>query len=176
MVATILVSGSVSACMSTMAERDEAAFWTRTFTGPLATSAEAIDRFEARSSEATTAWLEESFSAASGAAAIVLGVHADMFEFDFNMFGEERWLRHSGFRTFGRALGKAAAAFGKPVLLVYGDSHVFRVTRPFRKTAPNLTALEVFGAKDMHAVEVTVDTSTPGAFGVTPLLNPALTR
>jgi hypothetical protein len=38
-----------------------------------------------------------------------------------------------------------------------------------------LTALEVFGDEDMHAVEVTVNTDTPSVFGFQPLLNPALT-
>ncbi|MEM7525495.1 MAG: metallophosphoesterase [Pseudomonadota bacterium] len=136
---------------------------------------EAVKEFFARNA-ATTAWLQESFDAASdnGAKAVVLGVHADMFEFDFNKFGGEGWLRHSGFRTFGPALQKAAAEFAKPVLLVFGDSHVFRVIRPFPQKAPNVTALEVFGARDMHAVEVTVDVATPGVFGVTPVINPAL--
>jgi hypothetical protein len=60
------------------------------------------------------------------------------------------------------------------VLLAFGDSHVFRVLRPFPETAPNVTALEVFGEADMHAVEVSVDTEDAAVFGYRPLLNPAL--
>jgi len=131
----------------------------------------AAKEFFARN-EATTRWLTDSFSAAGDADAIVVAIHADMFEFDFNSFGKEGWLRHSGFASFGPALQKAAAEFGKPVLLVFGDSHVFRVFGPFPKTAPNVTALEVFGAADMHAVEV--DAASKGVFSFAPVINPAL--
>ncbi len=123
---------------------------------------------------ASTSWLMESFEAHADAKAIVVAIHADMFEFDFNEFGNERWLRHSGFSNFGTALKEAAVAFGKPVLLVYGDSHKHVIFRPFPETAPNITALEVFGARDMHAVEVTVDPESSGVFSVAPLYNPAL--
>lgn len=133
----------------------------------------AVAEFFARGA-ATTRWLTDSFAAAGNAAAMVVAIQADMFEFDFNAFGDESWLRHSGFGTFGPALQQAARDFARPVLLVYGDSHVFRVWRPFPKTAPNVTGLEVFGAADMHAVEVTADTATPGVFAFAPLMNPAL--
>lgn len=137
-------------------------------------SPEAAAEFMARDA-ANLAWLDDSFAAAlaAGAPGVVVAIQADMFEFDFNEFGDEAWLRHSGFANFGPALVRNAAAYGKPVLLVYGDSHIFRVFRPFPQTAPNVTALEVFGADDMHAVEVSVDTEDPAVFGYRPLLNPA---
>lgn len=124
---------------------------------------------------ANTAWLEASFdkAIAENAEAVVVANHADMFEFDFNSFGNEGHLRHSGFLNFAKALTKKAVDFGKPVLLVYGDSHVFRVTRPFPKKAPNITGLEVFGSADMHAVEVSVDTDDLAVFGFKPVYNPA---
>jgi hypothetical protein len=133
----------------------------------------AVEEFLARNA-ATTDWLAESFAAAAQAQAAVVAIHADMFQGGFNLWGQEGWPSHSGFAAFGPALQKAAAAFGKPVLLVFGDSHEFRVFRPFPKSAPNVTALEVFGARDMHAVEVRVDTATRGVFSIAPLLNPAL--
>jgi hypothetical protein len=125
--------------------------------------------------KANVAWLEQSFdlAIAENAAAVVVAIQADMFEFDFNSFGREGFLRHSGFLHFGKALVKKAVDFGKPVLLVYGDSHIFRVTRPFPKTAPNITGVEVFGAKDMHAVRVRVDTEDLAVFGFAPVYNPA---
>jgi hypothetical protein len=137
-------------------------------------SPDAVAEFMARDA-ANVAWLDDSFAAAqaAGAPAVVVAIQADMFEFDFNEFGDETWLRHSGFASFGPALVRNAVAFGKPVLLVFGDSHVFRVLRPFPQTAPNVTALEVFGEADMHAVEVTVDTEDAAVFGYRPLLNPA---
>lgn len=137
----------------------------------------AVAEFFARDA-ANVAWLSEGFAAAAeqGAGALVLAIQADMFEFDWAEFGPEGWLRHSGFRTFGEALRAEAAAFGKPVLLIYGDSHVFRQGRPFPKSAPNVLSLEVPGDKEMHAVEVTADLSVPGVFSVTLVPNPALSN
>ncbi|MGF1477404.1 MAG: hypothetical protein ACFB6S_17815 [Geminicoccaceae bacterium] len=42
-----------------------------------------------------------------------------------------------------------------------------------QKPIENITRLEVFGAEQMHAVEVTVDPSTPDVFGFSPIYNPA---
>lgn len=123
---------------------------------------------------ANIAWLNASFDAAADASAVILALHADMFEFDFNAFDDETWLRHSGFADFGPVLQARVAAFGKPVLLVYGDSHIFQIQNPFSQTAPNLTALEVFGADDMHAVEISIDTAQDAVFGFRPIMNPAL--
>ena len=127
---------------------------------------------------ANIAWIEAGFEAAqsSGADALVLALHADMFEFDFNEGKGRKWLRHSGFRNFGKRFRKLAKDFEKPVLLVFGDSHRHRVFKPFPKKASNVTALEVFGAKDMHAVEVTARRETDGSirFEIDTVLNPAL--
>ncbi len=135
----------------------------------------AVEEFFARDA-ANVAWLRESFAAAGDAPALVLAIHANMFEFDWNEFGRANWLRHSGFQTFGTALKEEAAAFGKPVLLIYGDSHIFRQSRPFQAEAPNLMALEVPGAADMHAVEIGVDPDMPGIFSIAFLRNPALSN
>lgn len=135
--------------------------------------AKAVEEFFARDA-ADLAWLTESFAAAKDAKALVIAMQADMFEFDWNAFDDETWLRHSGFGNLGPALVKEAAAFGKPVLLVYGDSHVFRAGRPFPTTAPNVLSLEVPGEEAMHAVEVTVDPSTTGVFSTMLVKNPAL--
>lgn len=134
----------------------------------------AVDEFFARDA-ANIAWLKDSFAAAKaeGAGALVLGQQADMFEFDWAAEGDETWLRHSGFRDYGETLIAEAAAFGKPVLLVYGDSHVFRAARPFPMTAPNVLALEVPGEKQMDAVEITIDPATSGVFSTALIRNPA---
>ncbi|MGL4235482.1 hypothetical protein [Tabrizicola sp.] len=133
----------------------------------------AVAEFFARDA-ANVLWLQESFAAASEANAMVISIQANMFEFDWNEFDDETWLRHSGFQNFGNTLIEQAAAFGKPVLLIYGDSHVFRQSRPFPTKAPNVLALEVPGDKEMHAVEVTVDTSTTGVFSTMFVRNEAL--
>lgn len=133
----------------------------------------AVEEFFARDA-ANLAWLKESFAAARDAKALVIAMQADMFEFDWNAFGDETWLRHSGFANVGPALIAEAAAFGKPVLLVYGDSHTFRAGRPFPTTAPNVLSLEVPGEKQMDAVEITIDTATSGVFSTALVRNPAL--
>ena len=130
---------------------------------------DAVNEFYLRSA-ATTDWLRESFAAASDAEAIVLSIYADMFEYKFNK-EEERWTDRSGFFGFGTALQEVAEAFGKPVLLVFGDSHEYRCFKPFQVKAPNVMALEVFGNRDMNAVEVAVDTAKKDVFiGFTPVL------
>ena len=97
----------------------------------------AVEEFIARD-KANIAWLQESFAAAKDAKALVLGIQADMFEFDWNAEGDYTWLRHSGFTNFGTELKTQAAAFGKPVLLIYGDSHTYRIGRPFPLDAANV--------------------------------------
>ena len=131
----------------------------------------AAEEFFARSA-ASTAWMEQSFAAFADADAIVLAIHADMFEFDFNEFGHEDWLRHSGFGAFGEALKTAARDFGKPVLLIFGDSHRHRVFQPFTKDAPNVTAMEVYGHPDMDAVAITIRPDSQSPFGFTRVENP----
>jgi hypothetical protein len=138
-----------------------------------ATNLASAKEFFARS-KASTKWLKKSFEKAKDASVIVIAIHADMFEFDFNEFDGERWLRHSGFSEFGPALQKAARKFGKPVLLVFGDSHEHRVFKPFPKYAPNITAMEVYGYRDMHAVEITIDTSKSDPFMIKPVWNPSI--
>lgn len=123
---------------------------------------------------ANIAWLRSTFfrAAADKAVAVVIALQADMFEFDFDNFRDEGFLRHSGFANVAPELSRLAKAFARPVLLIYGDSHHFRVHRPLRRRAPNILALEVFGAEDMHAVEVTVDTADPAVFSFRPIWNP----
>jgi hypothetical protein len=135
----------------------------------------AVAEFFARD-EADVNWINNSFAAAKDAKAIVIGMQANMFEFDWNSEGDETWLRHSGFTNIGNAIIVNAAKFGKPVLLVYGDSHIYSNSRPFPSKAPNVISLQVPGEKDMHAVEVTIDTATSGVFSTSLIRNPALSN
>ena len=137
----------------------------------------AIAEFFARD-KANVAWLKAGFdrAIAAKAKALVLAIHADMFKPGFFRAKKEAFSGASGFKRFGDALIKKAAAFKKPVLLIYGDTHVYDIMRPFRKKAPNVVALQVFGAKHMHAVRVTVDTNKPAVFEVQPIKNKALAK
>ena len=135
----------------------------------------AIAEFFARDA-ANVAWLNAGFdrAIAAKAKALVLAIHADMFKPGFFRAKKEAFSGASGFKRFGDALIKKAAAFKKPVLLIYGDSHKYQITRPLPKKAPNVRALQVFGARQMHAVKVTVDTKKPEVFGIEPIKNKAL--
>lgn len=135
----------------------------------------AVAEFFARDA-ADVKWINDSFTAAKESKAIVIGIQANMFEFDWNMEKDETWLRHSGFLNVGNAIIDNAAKFGKPVLLVYGDSHTYNVMQPFPAKAKNVTALEVPGDKDMNAVKVVIDPAATQPFVTTVLKNPALTN
>jgi hypothetical protein len=65
------------------------------------------------------------------------------------------------------ALKSRATAFGKPVVLVHGDTHTFRLDHPW-STVPNFTRLETYGTSGTnHWVKATVDPSKPGVFSFT---------
>ncbi len=63
--------------------------------------------------------------------------------------------------------------FGKPVLLVHGDTHRYKFDQPFKapnSDAPlaNLYRLEGIGDPEIGWVEVSIDTENPQGFRVTP--------
>jgi hypothetical protein len=62
-------------------------------------------------------------------------------------------------------LRQRAASFGKPVMLVHGDTHRFKLDNPWRDT-PNLTRLETFPTFTPEWVKVIVDPARPGVFTV----------
>ena len=141
------------------------------------TAAEAIRR-----NRAAVAWLESAFvdAKAADAKAVVIAMHASLF---FAGPGDEEFghtLRGGGSGPFywvARALRDLGSEFGRPVLLVHGDFHQFIVDKPFRVTTgevtparyDNITRLQVYGAPDVRAVRVSVDTDTPWVFGFAPL-------
>jgi hypothetical protein len=103
---------------------------------------------------ANRAWLAESFAAEPAARGAVISIQADLF---FRQVCGQGY--DSGYRGIRAALARTAAGFGKPVLLVNGDSHRFVHHEPL-EAAPNLTRLMVPGEADVQAVVVTFD---PGA-------------
>jgi len=57
--------------------------------------------------------------------------------------------------------------FGKPVVLVHGDSHKFTLDHPW-PTVPNFTRLETYGDSGTnHWVKATVDPDSPAVFSFT---------
>ena len=63
------------------------------------------------------------------------------------------------------ALAEGARRFGRPVLLLHGDSHFHLEDRPVPE-APNLTRVMVPGARDLRAVRVTLDLPAAEPFRV----------
>lgn len=105
---------------------------------------------------AVLAWLRSAFFEArrAGAGAVVLFFHGDpLFEVPFPF--------RAGFNGFIAALEEQAAAFGKPVLIVHGDTHQLVLDRPVRTPSNELmrklVRLVVPGAKTIEGVAVTVD-------------------
>jgi hypothetical protein len=120
---------------------------------------------------ANVAWLRDGFRIAREGdyAAVVVALHAEMFE--------ERGVARPAFADIVEELKLGAERFRKPVLLINGDTHEFVVDRPLftplgEADAPlfaNVTRLEVYGAPEIRAVRVGVDTSTPWVFSFSPL-------
>jgi hypothetical protein len=112
--------------------------------------------YEARN-RANVAWLEETFdeAEASDSPAVMLVIQANPFE--------EDTAESSGFTEFKAKLEEETIAFGKPVVLVHGDSHTFRIDKPvISETRPmNFTRVETFGSPDVNWVRATVNISDP---------------
>ena len=64
------------------------------------------------------------------------------------------------------ALIERSRRFGKPVVLVHGDTHTYRLGKNWRE-APNLIELQTFALEDTDWwVHVRVDPSNPDVFSV----------
>ncbi len=131
---------------------------------------------------ANVAWIKDTFAAASAseAAAVVIALHAGMFMDapggDFSN-KELRGGPDGPYYWIALAIRDLGEAFGKPVLLINGDFHEFVVDRPFfvsqgEATLPkygNVTRVQVYGAPELRAVRIDVDTDTPWVFSFSPL-------
>jgi hypothetical protein len=115
--------------------------------------------YEARHA-ANLDWLEATFREArrSAAPAVVLALHADLFHVQRCGSGHD-----SGFRAMREAIGRAAAAFGRPVLLIHGEGHAWLRDEPY-PDAPNLTRLMVPGNRETPAVRVMVEPEATAPF------------
>ena len=108
---------------------------------------------------ANVAWIEATFEQARQrqASALVLAFQADVFETRTAWEDFPAW---AGFRkSMADTLLPLARRWGKPVLVVHGDSHQFKIDQPFqldKKPLTNVTRLIVPGASDVRAVKVTV--------------------
>jgi hypothetical protein len=117
---------------------------------------------------ANGAWLKESFrlAAESGARGVLVVIHANP------KFRSAP--KRNPYRMFLTALEREVLAFGKPVVLVHGDTHEFRIDKPLRdsKTGQpidNLTRVETFGSPDVRWIKGTVDPRDPNVFSFEPV-------
>jgi hypothetical protein len=96
---------------------------------------------------ANLAWLDKAFNTATeqGAKGVVLLMQADMWD----------GTPQNGFDSTIQKIAQLTLAFGKPVLLVEGDSHIFKVDNPLAAgdavhgvttPVPNITRLVVQGS------------------------------
>jgi hypothetical protein len=77
--------------------------------------------------------------------------------------------RPTGFDSFLSMLEKRTLAFGRPVVYVHGDSHLFRIDKPLvgstsRRSIENFTRVETFGHPYAHWVRGIVDPGDPNVF------------
>jgi hypothetical protein len=125
---------------------------------------------------ADLAWLDRIFALArtERAPGVAIGIQADMW--DPAITGDPT--QYSGFTDFVRELARQAVAFGRPVLLLNGDSHVFEADHPLADPAaknnaiygvtyavPNLTRVTVDGSSNANDyLRLHVQASSAGVF------------
>lgn len=121
---------------------------------------------------ANVEWIKDTFAKATAenAPAVVLTFQADLW------YGAPILPTGSGFANTLAALAEGAAAYGKPVLLVHGDSHTLVVDQPLKnakgQVLTNVTRLMVYGDSLVHAVEVSVNPADPAVFAFRPVIVP----
>ena len=116
----------------------------------------ALAEYERRNA-ANMAWLKDSFKLAKTkrSLAMVIAMQSDI--------SDPRIPKDSGFKDFIQTIAQLATSYKKPVLLIQGDSHQFKVDQPIQNkdgsTIPNILRMIVPGASLVQAVQVKVDTS-----------------
>jgi Calcineurin-like phosphoesterase len=148
------------------------------WTGQTAPTAEQLAEVQSRTA-ADLKLIKETFAHAKeeDAKAVVLMIQADMFDptVPNPVFAE--W---SGFQTIVQTIAAESAAFGKPVVLFNGDSHIFNQDKPlaagsswlsfYGVTTPaaNLTRVTMDGSTGVNDwLKVSIDEHDPNVVSVT---------
>lgn len=125
--------------------------------------------------KANLEWLAEAVrrAAVAGAKGLVVLAHADP-----RLEGPAR--KVDGYVAYREALRTHAEGLHKPMLLVHGDGHRYRVDQPLadRTTgAPiaSFTRVEVFGSPVVNWVRIDVDPASPRLFAIGPGVSPPST-
>jgi hypothetical protein len=119
---------------------------------------------------AVFAWMQDSLREARerGVAGMVIFAQADP---DFEHHARRK---NDGFAEFRDALRDLAAGFGKPVLFVNGDTHLYKLDKPLvdPKTGEplaNFTRVIVFGSPQTRWIRAGIDAASPSLFEVSPV-------
>jgi len=144
--------------------------WAGIFANPAAQSQEVAER-----NAANGRWLEAAFAMAekNHARALVIGTQADMWDPEAVAAGEL-----SAYTPFVQKLADLTVRFGRPVLLLNGDSHVYGSDQPLASPAsatgvihgtravPNLTRITVQGSTTAPAewLRLTIDPNSSQMF------------
>lgn len=143
-----------------------------------------MDAEHAERTAANLAWMRQAFELAArngNKAVMIIAQGNPQFENSWPTNTQERYFlwglaikppqarRATGFDEFLAALEKETVAFGKPVVYVHGDTHVFRVDKPLfgstsRRSIENFTRVETFGHPNTHWVRAIVDPRDPNVF------------
>lgn len=129
---------------------------------------------------ANLAWLQQAFALAKrrGYKGIMLITQANPWFQDNHWTAANRRdqrvaepdaAKTSGYKDFVDALVVEVAAFDKPVVLVHGDSHYFRIDKPLfhsdgKRTRENFTRVETFATPNVHWLRAIVDPNDPQVF------------
>ena len=118
---------------------------------------------------AARGWMHESFEAAirEGAAGVMLVMQANP-GFEVISPADRAGQQLDGFDAFLDALRAETIRFAKPVALVHGDTHRYRLDHPLIERSgqpiPNLVRLETWGHPFVSWVKATVDRHDPQVF------------
>ena len=118
---------------------------------------------------AVSAWLCAGFERARAlrAPGIVIVFHGDP---RFQLAPGDR--RRRGYDAFLDEVALEAQRFGKPVLLIHGDRHLYQLDRPWQQDPrfpPNVTRLSTFGSPFVNWVRVRVDPGSNDPFRIEPV-------
>ena len=146
--------------------------WASPFANPTAQAQEVAER-----TAADTRWLKAAFGRAMDrhARAVVIALQADMWDPAAVAPGGDGL---SAYTPFVQELANLSLQFGRPVLLLNGDSHVFGADHPLAVSSsstgvihhtlpvPNLTRITVQGSTTAPSewLRLTIDTRTPNVF------------
>jgi len=129
-----------------------------------------MDAEHAQRGRANAAWLAQGFDLArkEGYAAVFICIQADP---NFDLSYLRRTNRVDGYAAFKQDLLAHTLAFGRPVVLVHGDTHHFRVDQPLfdpatLKRVEQFTRIESFGSPLVDWIRVTLDPDKPRLFSV----------